>query len=120
MSTSFIIYILLAAYIAFILMKGVHIAGEAERFAVITLGRFDGYRGPGLIMITPFITRAFRLRIGDTGTLISPELATFSGVEMPVTGVSSVKMGSTIEVTGFDDDGPRLSASLINHGGREA
>lgn len=112
MSTSLIIVILLAVYIAFILLKSVHIAGETERYAVTTLGRFDGYRGPGLVMILPFVTRAFRLKIGDTGTLISPEFASFAKVEIPVAGVSSIRVHSAIEITGFDEDGmPKIQLS---------
>ena len=114
MSTSFIIYIFLFVYVTFLLYKSVHIVGEAERFAVITLGRFDGYRGPGLVMILPFVTRAFRLRIGDTGTLMSPEFASFGKAEIPVTGVGSIKVSSAIEITGFDEQGPRISASVIS------
>jgi hypothetical protein len=116
MSTTLIIVIFLAVYCAILLQKSLHIAGETERFAVVTLGRFAGYRGPGLVMILPIVTRAFRLKIGDTGTLISPEFATFAKVEIPVTGVSSIRVGSAIEITGFDDDGPRFTSAVLVDG----
>jgi hypothetical protein len=114
MSTTLMIVVFLLLYVVFMLQKSVHIAAETERFAVITLGRFDGYRGPGLIMFWPFVTRAFRLKIGDTGTLISREFASFGKVEVPVTGLSSINVGSSIEITGFDDDGLRISAAVID------
>jgi hypothetical protein len=109
MSTTLIIVVFLLLYIVFMLQKSLHIAAETERFAVITLGRFTGYRGPGPIMIWPFVTQAFRLRIGDTGTLISSEFVSFAEVELPVTGLSSINVGSTIEITGFDDKGPQFA-----------
>ena len=112
MSTTLIIVVFLLLYIVFMLQKSLHVAAETERFAVITLGRFTGYRGPGTIMIWPFVTQAFRLRIGDTGTLISPEFASFGKVEVPVTGLSSISVGSTIEITGFDDDGPQFTRAV--------
>lgn len=112
MSTTLIIVIFLAVYCAILLWKSVHIAAETERFAVVSLGRFDGYRGPGLVMILPIVTRAFRLKVGDTGTLISPEFATFAKVEIPVSGLSSINVGATIEITGFDDNGPRFTSAV--------
>jgi hypothetical protein len=112
MSTTLIIFVFLLLYVVLMVQKSVHIAGETERFAVITLGRFNGYRGPGLILILPFVTQAFRLKIGDTGTLISPEFASFAKVEIPVTGLSSINVGTTIEITGFDDDGPRFARAV--------
>ncbi len=112
MSTTLIIVVFLLLYVVLMVQKSVHIAAETERFAVVTLGRFNGYRGPGPIMIWPFVTQAFRLKIGDTGTLISSECASFGKVELPVTGLSSIKVGATIEITGFDDDGPRFTPAV--------
>ena len=109
MSTTLIIVVFLLLYVVFMLQKSLHIAAETERFAVITLGRFDGYRGPGLVVIWPIVTQAIRLKIGDTGTLISPEFASFAKVEIPVTGLGSINVGSSIEITGFDADGPRFT-----------
>jgi len=48
-------------------------------------------------------------KIGDTGTLINPEFASFAKVKIPVAGLSSINVGSSIEITGFDDDGPRFT-----------
>ena len=118
MSTSSVILIFLLLYVVFLLQKSAHIAAEAERFAVITLGRFAGYRGPGLVVILPIVSRVFRLRIGDTGSLVGPELATFANVDVPVTGVNSIKVGSTIEITGFDEHGPVISLAVINRSTR--
>lgn len=118
MSTSSVILIFLLLYVVFLLQKSAHIAAETERFAVVTLGRFAGYRGPGLVMIWPIVTRVFRLKIGDTGSLISPEAATFANIEIPVSGASSIKVGSAIEITGFDDDGPLITLAVINRSTR--
>jgi len=52
-------------------------------------------------------------KIGDTGTLISPEFASFGKVEVPVTGLSSINVGSSIEITGLDDDGPRFTRATL-------
>lgn len=114
MSTTLIMVVFLFLYLVFMVQKSVHIAGDSERFAVFTLGRFAGYRGPGLILIWPFVTQARRLKIGDTGTLISPEFAAFDGVNVPATRVGSSKVGSTIRIAAFDDDGPRFSAAVID------
>jgi regulator of protease activity HflC (stomatin/prohibitin superfamily) len=48
----FIILIILA-----ILLSGIRIIKEWERAPILTLGRYRGLKGPGIIYVTPFISR---------------------------------------------------------------
>jgi regulator of protease activity HflC (stomatin/prohibitin superfamily) len=95
------------------LVKSLLIAGESQRFALFRLGRFNGYVGPGLVVILPFLDRAFRLEVGDTGVLISTEFATFSNVQVPVPSVGRLRVGSSVRIASFDESGPQLEAAPI-------
>jgi len=95
------------------LVQSVKIAGEGERFAIFTLGKFHSFAGPGLIMIVPFTQQAMKLKVGDLGLLISREFATFNSVNIPATNTESIIMGQAVRIDGFDDTEPRLVASSV-------
>ncbi|MGC8599826.1 MAG: SPFH domain-containing protein [Nitrososphaeria archaeon] len=50
--TVFIVIIVLA-----IILSGIKILNEWERAPILTLGRYTGMKGPGIIYVTPFISR---------------------------------------------------------------
>ena len=51
----FLIFILIIVIL--ILLSGLHILKEWERAPVLTLGRFSGIKGPGIIYVTPIISK---------------------------------------------------------------
>ncbi len=51
----FLIFIVIIVIL--ILMSGLHILKEWERAPVLTLGRFSGIKGPGIIYVTPIISK---------------------------------------------------------------
>ncbi|MFW6056528.1 MAG: slipin family protein [Chloroflexota bacterium] len=53
-----ILYLFVALVIAMILSAAIKIVQEYERAGIFRLGRFVGLRGPGLVLIIPFIERA--------------------------------------------------------------
>ncbi|MEQ8800202.1 MAG: slipin family protein [Salinisphaeraceae bacterium] len=53
--------IILAALILFILFSAIKILPEYERGVVFTLGRFTGVKGPGLILLIPFIQKMIKV-----------------------------------------------------------
>jgi regulator of protease activity HflC (stomatin/prohibitin superfamily) len=52
-----IFLIFIAIIIIIILLSGIHILKEWERAPVLTLGRYSGMKGPGLIYVTPIISK---------------------------------------------------------------
>jgi regulator of protease activity HflC (stomatin/prohibitin superfamily) len=48
-------FILFGVFILFVLMNAFFILREYERAVVFTLGRFTGVKGPGLIIVIPFL-----------------------------------------------------------------
>ncbi len=57
--------IILAVGLAALVLVGlsVRIVPEREKLAVIRLGRFIGTRGPGVVMILPFVDKAIRINL---------------------------------------------------------
>lgn len=105
------IVVLLVAIV--FLASALKIANESERFAVFLLGRFQFFKGPGLVILAPATQKAHRLRVGDVGTLTSAEFANFGGVDIPVTNTESLRQGQAVRIDGFDGVEPRIVASSV-------
>ena len=52
----FVIFILII-----ILLSGLHVLKEWERGIVLTLGRYGGIKGPGIIFVMPVISRVTKV-----------------------------------------------------------
>ena len=118
MSFSLIVSLIWALLAMILIAKSGLIVGESQRYAVFRLGRFNSYVGPGFVLVMPFLDRALRLEVGDTGVLISTEFAAFSDVQIPVSSVGSLRVGSSVRIAAFDKSGPQLEAALISNSHR--
>ena len=54
-------YVVIAVVVVALLMTMLRIMREYERAVVFTLGRFSGVKGPGLIILIPFVQQAVRV-----------------------------------------------------------
>jgi regulator of protease activity HflC (stomatin/prohibitin superfamily) len=54
-------YIIIAALVVVLLLTSVRILREYERGVVFTLGRYTGVKGPGLIVLVPFVQQMVRV-----------------------------------------------------------
>ena len=57
----YIAYLVLALLIVAFLAAAIRILREYERGIVFTLGRFTGVKGPGLIILIPFVQQMVRV-----------------------------------------------------------
>ena len=103
--------LILTLVLIIVLASSLKIAGESERFAVFILGRFQAFKGPGLILIAPFTQKVHRLRVGDIGLLKSSEFASFGDVDIPISNVDSLRQGQAVRIDSFDGAEPRIVAS---------
>jgi len=53
-----ILYVFVALVVLMVLSSAIKIVQEYERAGIFRLGRFVGLRGPGLVLIIPFVERA--------------------------------------------------------------
>ncbi len=53
-----ILYAFVALVVLMVLSSAIKIVQEYERAGIFRLGRFVGLRGPGLVLIIPFVERA--------------------------------------------------------------
>jgi regulator of protease activity HflC (stomatin/prohibitin superfamily) len=61
MPMDLVAYIVIAALVVGILLSTIRILREYERGVVFTLGRFSGVKGPGLIILVPFVQQLVRV-----------------------------------------------------------
>lgn len=61
MMVGYIAYLVLALVVIMFLSAAIRILREYERGVVFTLGRFTGVKGPGLIILVPFIQQIVRV-----------------------------------------------------------
>lgn len=54
-------FIIPAALVLFLLISAIRILNEYERGVIFTLGRYTGTRGPGLILVIPFVQQMRRM-----------------------------------------------------------
>lgn len=108
-----LVALVLALLVIVALTSSLKIAGESERFAVFILGRFQAFKGPGLILIAPYTQKVHRLRVGDVGLLKSSEFACFGDIDIPIRNVDSLRQGQAVRIDRFDGVEPRIVASSI-------
>ncbi len=77
---------------------------EQQRIAVFRLGRYRGLRGPGMVMVVPFMDRDCKISIGDQGELMPDGMGKFREFQVPVITHTRVAAGASIRVAGFAKD----------------
>ena len=61
MIISWVVYLAVAAFVIAIVGSALRVLREYERGVMFTLGRFTGVKGPGLILILPYIQQMVRI-----------------------------------------------------------
>lgn len=90
--------------VAVFLATGIKIASEQERFAVFRLGRFFGFKGPGICYKLANIEKWVRIKPGDRGELMDTALANINGADVPVQIDGKANVGQFVRVKGFRGD----------------
>jgi hypothetical protein len=111
MSLAFLLVVTLVLIV--VLAQSLKIASESERFAVFGLGRFMDFKGPGLVLVTPYTQKVIRLKVGDIGRVKGPDFVTFGEDDIPVGGLTSFRVGQSVRIDRFEGATPVFSASSI-------
>ena len=82
---------------------------EQQRIAVFRLGRYQGLRGPGMVMVVPFMDRECKITIGDRGELMADGTGKFREFQLPVIVHTGVSPGASIRVVGFVKEGIQVA-----------
>ena len=110
MNVSETIILIVTALAVVIAYKSIRIANENERFAVFMLGRFWKFKGPGLVFKANTM-KLVRLRIGDLGVVTGPEFVRFGESDVPVSQASEFRIGDSVRILSFGENGPFLTRS---------
>jgi regulator of protease activity HflC (stomatin/prohibitin superfamily) len=80
--------LVLAVLLLFVLLASIRVVREYERLVVFRLGRLTGARGPGLILLVPYIERGVKVGLRTvTSNLATQETVTRDGVAVRVNAV---------------------------------
>jgi regulator of protease activity HflC (stomatin/prohibitin superfamily) len=71
--TNVVAVVLLAALALLLLVMAVRIVPEYQRLVVLRLGRLLGERGPGLVLLIPFIDRGVRVDLRERFFDVPPQ-----------------------------------------------
>ena len=61
MTLTWVVYLIIAFFVIAVISAGIRVMREYERGVMFTLGRFTGVRGPGLIIMLPYIQQMVRV-----------------------------------------------------------
>ena len=90
--------------VAGLLMSRLRLASEHERFAVFNFGKFEEFRGPGLLF--KFTSKQqqpwIRLRAGDRGRLLQLTVGLFDGTHIPVEVEGVHELGAFVRIVRFN------------------
>ncbi len=101
------------AIIMLFVLSALKIAGEGERFATFTLGRYEGVKGPGLVIVLWGVQRLIRLRVGDVGVLVGEGIARFQEQDLPVKVNGSIAVGDSVKIIAFAGSEVRVRAGGV-------
>lgn len=73
MITTIVPIVIVAVFLLFVLLQAIRILREYERGVVFTLGRFTSVRGPGLVLIIPFIQQMVRVDLRTVVMDVPPQ-----------------------------------------------
>ncbi len=89
----------------------IKIIPDNVRYAILRGGRFQRLLGPGIVIQLPRPgQRNVRLSIGDAGTRVSDDIASFHGVSLPVVRKDASDAGKVV-IEGFEGDTILVSAA---------
>jgi len=94
---------ILSAVLVMVLVSGIKVTAESERFVVIVAGRFLRLAGPGFLFRLPGSPQQWtRIKLGESGKYLGDGLAEFNSVSFPVE-VETLGPGETVKITSFED-----------------
>jgi hypothetical protein len=97
--TLFYIVVILVLLVFF--LKRLFVVGEHERMAINALGRFTGFKGPGLLFKISGVEQWHRVAVGDRGEVLAAGVVRINGTDLPVEDQSVAVPGELVRVVGF-------------------
>lgn len=98
--------IILPLIACFFLISKAIIIPSGSCCAIIALGNFKGFIGPGFhFKWSGSETTWLKLTTGDRGSYISNGLAKFGETDLPIYSQNDLEIGSFVLITGFRDEG---------------
>ena len=110
-------WVIVLVFVLYMYVSMFRIVGEYERLAVFFHGRFQQFKGPGIVVSLPTHQQSYRVPIGTQGVLMANDVARFDGVDLPVRRKEDLSLGAKVQITGFDEYAAvvELATSVSKH-----
>ena len=92
------------------LLASLRIASDRERIAIYRLSKFVGFRGPGIIITLLLFDRCTKIKIGDTGFMITSDIAKIKSVLLPVQTNEKLYVTDAVVIDNFINAGGGIKA----------
>jgi regulator of protease activity HflC (stomatin/prohibitin superfamily) len=96
-------FFFLIIFVLFI--AGIKILRDQERFAVILLGKFQKFKGPGIVVNWPSAEiKRIKVSVGDRGEVLTPGWVHIRDRDLPFKSDNSIQVGNIVRIMGFTED----------------
>jgi len=100
--------LLIFGIIIFILMaKSIFVLQAHERAVISRLGKFVGVKGPGVVLIIPFMDKIMKFKLGEVGNTLSDidsykGKISLNGKDFDAICEDKIKKGKEVEIVGIE------------------
>jgi len=92
-------------FLAIYIFAKIKILPDQQRFAVIVLGRFQKFKGPGVLVKWPGGEVLWvKISVGDRGEVLTPGWLRIRDRDFPFKPDNSIKVGNFVRIIGFTED----------------
>jgi hypothetical protein len=98
-----LVYLVILLVVLVFFLKRLLVVGEHERMAIISLGRFVGFKGPGLLFKVSGVEQWHRVAVGDRGEVLAAGVVRINGIDLPVEDQSVAAPGELVRVVGYTE-----------------
>lgn len=96
-------YVLIILAVYFI--AAIKILRDQERFAVFLLGKFQKFKGPGLVVNWPSMEiKRIKVSVGNRGEVLTSGWVRIGNRDLPIKPDNSIQVGNFVRITGFSED----------------
>ena len=108
--------LLLLIILTIILPRSLDKCAENQRIAIFRLKKFLGVKGPGIVVVIPFVDVSIKLSVGDIGEFLGDGIAKFADSSVPVISRGPIASGEAVKVVKFDSTPEGWSKVVVSKG----
>jgi membrane-bound ClpP family serine protease len=106
--------LIIGIFVLIFLANSINVLQAYERVVVFRLGKFVGVKGPGVILIIPFIDKIMKFKLGKIGNALSDidpykGKISLNGKELGAICEDKIKKGEEVKIVGIEEKNQFIS-----------